>query len=435
MNYFNNRKSNFTISQKLNEKETLIHNTSSNTLIIVENEVYERFEKCNWSISEQERWIEGGFLIEDELDEREDLLNRFISARNYSDLSLTICPTLGCNLRCGYCYEDSQSKIEFMSDSVADEIVSYVEKNRFENLVLTWYGGEPLLALSRILELQDRLKSKTNKIISSMITNGVLLTKKTFDDLIVSGVGRFQITIDGSKFFHDLRRITPSGGGTFDVITQNLRDINCDPKYLSIRVNIDKENKESFISLLEYFDEDPILRKYLSIIYPAPVTAWSILPNNWTEKCLGNKEYAEYYFDLSDLVYDRYNINIVKIPETKNMYCGATVKNHFVIGPKGELYKCYITVGDTSTIVGYLNGENKDVLNKEEMRFWDQWNPFNNDKCYNCQFLPLCMGGCPGLTHIAKKNHEDQCFQMKSYYIDTVSRAIRGDLNEINASE
>ena len=68
-------------------------------------------------------------------------------------LSLIILPTEKCNFRCTYCYED------FSIGRMQAPVISGIKellKNRIKDidrLSISWFGGEPLLAKSVVLDI------------------------------------------------------------------------------------------------------------------------------------------------------------------------------------------------------------------------------------------------------------------------------------------
>lgn len=74
-----------------------------------------------------------------------------------NSLCFIIYPTLACNFRCPYCYQDHEN--ENMSAETAAGIVSYVRKNisKFRELHIAWFGGEPLLKMDLIEKMSKEL--------------------------------------------------------------------------------------------------------------------------------------------------------------------------------------------------------------------------------------------------------------------------------------
>ena len=73
-------------------------------------------------------------------------------------IAFQILPTLKCNFRCIYCYENLQNDNRFMTKEVMDAIIEYVKrtiKSTTRYLYISWYGGEPLLAIKQIKYLSD----------------------------------------------------------------------------------------------------------------------------------------------------------------------------------------------------------------------------------------------------------------------------------------
>ncbi len=113
------------------------------------------------AVLSQEVWnklVEGGFIIESEIDEI-DLLkvkNRMERFNANQSLSLTILPTFACNFQCIYCYEVKRN--ESMDWDLQTRLVKLVEGGgdilRF--LHITWMGGEPLLGLRTIEFLSSK---------------------------------------------------------------------------------------------------------------------------------------------------------------------------------------------------------------------------------------------------------------------------------------
>ena len=99
-----------------------------------------------------------------------------------------------------------------------------------EKLVITWYGGEPLLAIEPIEELTYKFKEICKQFnieySASIITNGYLLTESVCDMLLELDITDAQITLDGNAKIHNSRRPLANGGNTYDTIINNLEKIH-----------------------------------------------------------------------------------------------------------------------------------------------------------------------------------------------------------------
>ena len=98
-----------------------------------------------------------------------------------------------------------------------------------------------------------------------------------------------------------------------------------------------------------------------------------------------------------------------------------STSNELVIGSKGELYKCWESVGNPFEVFGNILDYDK----KEEGRLekWLKYNPFTNPECRECIALPVCMGGCA--HHAMTSNlYEDRCETFRYTYRDQIMAFI-----------
>lgn len=137
----------------------IAYNSLSNAIALVDYEKYQmyiEFEKDNVPIEDKEFINElkkGSFLIEDSLDELEIIrLNMYKERFDISSLNLTIAPTSDCNFRCIYCYEKDVIDCTYMTGEIENYLIKILNDRakKLSRFNVTWYGGEPLLALDTI---------------------------------------------------------------------------------------------------------------------------------------------------------------------------------------------------------------------------------------------------------------------------------------------
>ena len=118
------------------------------------------------------------FLVPSDLNELSTLRSWYLQSRD--TLAVTIMPTDSCNFNCFYCFQDKKSI--HMSGDTANALVNFIDSNLsgVKTLKVTWFGGEPLLALNLIQSLSDSLlqlaKRHSCDYEAFIITNGYLLT-------------------------------------------------------------------------------------------------------------------------------------------------------------------------------------------------------------------------------------------------------------------
>ena len=151
--------------------------------------------------------------------------------------TVTFQVTDGCNLRCTYCYQINKGK-RIMSFDVAKQFFDLLVEDSYKDdtyvsikttpaLVIEFIGGEPLLEIELIDQITDYIRWKlisenhpwANKIIFSMISNGVLYFEPKVQEYLTKnkGVVSFGISLDGCRDLHDMCRVFPDGTGSYSL--------------------------------------------------------------------------------------------------------------------------------------------------------------------------------------------------------------------------
>ncbi len=370
-----------------------LYNSLSNSFAELDRSTYSLIsqqikDKNNVNISDEslrETLVKMKVIVDNEQEafsriKYQSLFRRFSN----SLLSLTINPTLDCNFACPYCFEGKHPQV-YMSDQVEEKVISFVKRHEAaKTLKVVWFGGEPLLAFSRMRSLTKKFLDLGLKYEAGIITNGYLLTDrviKYLDDLCIKSI---QVTIDGMKEVHDSRRCLRTGYPTFDRIIENIKHVHavCPDIKLNVRVNIDRTNERDFLELYKMFQKEEFLGIYLTPAFVDDIEN--------TNKCVLNSE--EQYRYINRLLKEN-GIIFRRFYPKPSQECFVRNPNSVVIGPEGELYKCWNDVGKKDKIYGYLDGKitNEPLL----FRYLAASDPFDDVQCKECILLPVCGGGCP----------------------------------------
>ncbi|MEK3901640.1 radical SAM/SPASM domain-containing protein [Paenibacillus sp. FSL R7-0179] len=401
------------------EEKTLAYNSRTAALALMEKEKYNsyiKFKKDNDINFLDEEFINqlklGGFILENNLNEMDIMKSRLLQNRySTKQLGLTIATTLNCNLGCIYCYEKDFKNNKKMSQEVIDKIIEIVKAQAkgLDVLSVCWYGGEPLLDMNVIRQLSREFIRicEDNKIeySASIITNGFVLNRKLAEELKDFKVQMAQVTIDGPKQIHDVRRPLVGGQPTFDKILSNIRDTS-DILNISLRINTDTTNKDDLDGLLQFIKNSDLKEKihiYLGHVRNS---------NDCYSKnsCLTNKSFSELSYDFDKKALENgFHSGFYSFPNITGPFCTADSMNSLVIDPEGYLYNCWVEVGNVKDSYGNIvDGTFSGNINlRLEYLLFE---PFNNEKCSNCDILPICMGGCPN-SRI--NGEEDRCSDYK----------------------
>lgn len=370
--------------------------------------------------------ISAGVLIADDVDEIRILKNRYEVGKSFpGHMALTIISSLGCNFDCPYCYEEKRP--ELLKSDVADAIVAFVKdkaERGLTRLKVHWLGGEPLLGKRHLISLSSMLQSicgELNADYSSYVTtNGYLLTRSVAHELVECGILRAQITLDGPPAVHDRMRPTRRGGGTFDKIRKNINDV-ADVIPIVIRINVDKDNYDQIDELLDILSRDGLAGKIeIYVGHLIQVDDGANQPSaSYKSQCFTTREFSstEKYFNDA-AIRKGFTSRVLDGPILTP--CMAMRNSEYVIGSKGELYKCWKSVGNNQEIVGNI----ADFQNpNSRVRRWLGYDPFEDEECRRCIALPVCMGGC---AHHAMNPalFEDRCTTYRYHHTERVTQFI-----------
>lgn len=345
--------------------------------------------------------VDKKFLINSDIDEfRKATAQKVSSLSEDRTLNLIIMPNEDCNFRCGYCYEDFE-KSE-MNEKTITGIINYVKNNihKYEALVVSWFGGEPLISLNVIQKLSKELieicDSKGVEYMAGITTNGYNLTTEVFTELLRYKVLGYQITLDGTKETHDQFRVGKNGEKTFDKIVLNLmniRDMFEENNFqIMIRSNI---SEGTFPVMYEYID-------YISKEFSADerFQMHFVSVKNLKGEQSGDihlcdtKELFPFYSHAQDKGFDFSFYKQTLQPGGSECY--AALPGSFVIGSDGMVYKCTVAFNNPLNHVGNIYEDGEMEIYEDRLFLWLSGGANEDSACTSCYFRPSCQGNaCP----------------------------------------
>ena len=431
------RVSRYTFFVELDNRRFL-YNTLSNALNEVDEELYNCLKEL------KENHIGEGKKLDNDLEEAL-LKNKFLTENDEDDfliiksviqsiraekqgLILTIAPTMDCCFDCHYCFERTKSPV-YMSEHTMRGIAKFVSS--LENIKLTkitWFGGEPLMAMPQMEQLYRKLKRglKGVPFLSNIITSGFHLNEPNIRALQRMKVSQMQITLDGMKESHNKIKFTTGCDDAFSKVLDNidLATAIAPEIHIVIRTNLTKTNAHEYKELQNLI-YDRYKGKNVAI---APAFVMDRDESGMADRgdLFSHGEYSRYILGLSNSGIDSPQ---VRYPSRHITECAIRNSLSMAFGPDGAVYKCWEHIGNPEFVIGKINKDgslsitDRTLLNRQMYGV----DPLEDKQCRECPYLPLCLGGCP-IQRVQNKfhgAHNNHCTYYKGHIHEFITEHIR----------
>lgn len=326
---------------------------------------------------------------------------------SYKELSLSLIPTMGCNLDCKYCYSNVRGNNKVVSLETISQTLTFFCNNYNFNVCRIDFvsGGEPLItpdALKKVIvRIQKILKENNKKSIMWLCTNGTLLNEDILKFLDLNGF-YLGVSLDGPKETNDINRVDKKGSGTYDIVQANVTALLNNPrlsrrmKYLWNSVVVSSATK-GLVDVVENAYQMGFSNIQMKLV-------WS----NKNEQRLTYSQTLSMYKELSAYLYrmvvenkidrflmvcnenDTYGKILLRIIIQSGVTrrCNAGV-NKFSVSYDGKLYPCDSFLGNGKYCIGNIyEGFNDMYYQISNMRVE------SNSTCQNCWARFLCGGDC-----------------------------------------
>jgi uncharacterized protein len=332
----------------------------------------------------------------DEYAERDPQINLVVTASSNC--------ALGCNRQeyggyCGQIHKPGAIRLDAIT-RVAD-LLQRSRREYHRSLSISWFGGEPLLALKEIGEATQHLRRVAAELgldySATVVTGGTMLTadvaRHCFHDLSIRSAS---ISLDGVGPVHDRRRGTKSGKPTFGQIVANVDAIilseDLEGLALSVRCNVDARNKDDCFELIDFARSKGWQRRV--DLYFAPVHPWGQAATGSIR--LRPEEFARIESSLLKKLHEE-GFPQRFIPPRKKIVCRVVSSSQLVVGTNGDIHRCTETPLTPVNLRRDSLGAPSQFQSISDVPRWE-WNSKIADgktPCSTCNVLPVCGGGCP----------------------------------------
>lgn len=333
------------------------------------------------------------FIVDYNRDETAELINSF--TENESDprlFEIMVNPTLDCNLRCWYCYEEHLKGTDMKPDTLKALkrlIDRKVESQELKHLAVTFFGGEPLLRWNDVVRplieySSNRCKKKELGFNTGFTTNGFLLTRDKFEFLDKLGLKgtSFQISFDGNRERHNKSRVYDADHPTFDRMLKAIY-LGAEMGFnMCVRFNYTPDSLDSFNDVIdEMGDWEENLKKHITVNFQQVWQTSKDIANDTKGLAAAMRQRVR---DLGmntdcDLIYHRH-------------VCYADRPNCILVNYNGDVFKCSARKFDPSMREGELRVDGTITYNERyDSRMAIK---YSNPSCQKCMIMPICNGRC-----------------------------------------
>lgn len=348
---------------------------------------------------------EAGMLVKSAEAQADELLYLHNSYRyNTETLDLTIMPTRSCNCVCDYCYVTKRPSK--MSPHTQDLVMEFIkqchEEAPFKKLRVSWYGGEPLLAIDVVEALSARMmafcEERGIRYHGHMLTNG-LLADATMCERLVQNCGMVSImpTISGNGRMHEWQRPARNGEEYFDTFIANVGAMRETGMLVRANYVVNHNNFDECNCLSQEMCHKKNMYTRLTRTFAYGREGMVLRDGKDTPlELFARAEFSPYYarfFRDQGLGVAGYQELLTPQP----LYCAAWVNRQFYIDDAGLAYACMIDMDypeyalfdlETYLSVGAIS------MNFARKSAYMNMEPARDEECRTCRVLPICQGGC-----------------------------------------
>lgn len=406
------------------EDGILLHNCVTGHLVLLTSEEAELLHALPSEPTESMReLIADHFLVPEGYNEYKSVnqLRAIYQKRDTGDAinHYIILPTTFCNAHCFYCYESDYPHIH-MTEETADKIIDYIDEHRKgKDVLLSWFGGEPLVGMARIDQISQGLKDRQIKFSSDMISNGYLFDEKLVEKAKnLWNLNRVQITLDGTEeVYNKVKAYVSVKGSPFQRVLRNIDLLSANEIYVNIRLNVDFYNKDDIRTLIDDLGRKYSGNKHVNVYLNMLFSNQGFEPVRHSEEDiieLANiiNEYTE-SLKAMQLGSDRRNI-----PSLRASQCMADNAHALMLQPDGSFCRCEHE--DVSESYGNLD---EGIYDAQKLLKWKETIELSA-YCPQCCLYPSCFNlrhcmssDSPCIDTIRERYQKQSEDKMKAIYI------------------
>ncbi|MEH2628342.1 uncharacterized protein V1292_006397 [Bradyrhizobium sp. AZCC 1719] len=235
-------------------------------------------------------------------------------------------PTPFCNISCDYCYLRGRDNRSVMSagvlSAIRDKVLPRISPDAAPAII--WHAGEPtVVPVSWYRRAYSELRRTAPTDASFTVQSNGIALGRDWIPFLKETETRIGLSIDGPQAFHDSRRKTKSGKGTWSLVMQTLRELQAariSPKVVTVLHPLSLQAVDEYF---EFYRDNGITHVSFSIDEAEGCHASSSF--NGKDQRQGS---AEFLLGLLKRAYtERYPLHIKEVERMASILAGGELHN------------------------------------------------------------------------------------------------------------
>lgn len=330
--------------------------------------------------------------------------------KGFKPTSVTLLPTLKCNLRCVYCYSEAGENVgNDMDIKTARTSINFIIQNSQELGTKTPHlhfhgGGEPFLKIDLVKEVVNYLRSeaeKNNLKPSIGGTSNGLISRENLE-WITDNFDYINISIDGPEDIQNVQRPKANGQPSFREVVETIQFLEKKGFEYSTRSTITNDSVNRIPEIIEFFKSISSNKRF----HIEPLFECGRCKKSYSrspDPSIFLKKFIE-----AKTIFDGSGIEVFysgdRFKGVSHYFCGAAGDNFFVT-PQGNVTTCLEVCreddprADIFIIGRYDKKAGNLIFDDEKIKRLKNRNIDNMLYCQECIGKYSCAGDCLAKVH------------------------------------
>jgi uncharacterized protein len=315
-----------------------------------------------------------------------------------------------CNLDCRYCYYSHKpqdiyagaEKFLMADDILASYTRQYMEAMP-EHCEFSWQGGEPLLAgkdfYQKALAFQKQFARPNQVVANALQTNATLLDDQ-WCEFFREHNFLIGVSLDGPQRVHDRFRMDQDGNPTWhramaglDLLAKHRVEFNILATLNSANAGLGGDLYRFFVNRgVRYLQFIPVLERQadgLPTLHSCTAAQYGRFLietwDQWLSRDIG--KVSERFIDSA--------LHVLVHGQASICCYARQCANAHVLEFNGDLYACDHFVFERWRLGNIMDSQLAELIQGKRLEEFAQLKQATPDACRQCEYLPLCNGGCP----------------------------------------